>query len=208
MYSFILVLSWEPKTRTVINIQTLWSSDNHKGLGKKCIRVFWFVYCSNYRVSLCLTHWIECHHRKDIRVSLAGVGFHLPTVRILDGACRPLLKGLSSPLHPSTSRKATSFLGPWHPGLLVCCLSNRFLQSNPLSRSLGENWTQLKEALLRGIKDNIMTKMTKEIQSLSWINHDIQKMVLQKDHLYKKAKWSKSANDWTRYKQCRHATQN
>ncbi len=77
--------------------------------------------------------------------------------------------------------------------------SNRFLQRNPHPRSLEENWTQLKEALLRGIKGSIPMKMTKENQRLPWINRDIQKMIRQKACLCKKAKQSKCAGDWTRY---------
>ncbi len=82
--------------------------------------------------------------------------------------------------------------------------SNRFPQSNPLSRSLEENWTQLKEAL-RGIKDNIPTKMTKENRSLPWINRHIQMIRLEWPPL-QEGKTIQIHQLLDPVKQCRNAT--
>ena len=89
----------------------------------------------------------------------------------------------------------------------MSAFSNTFLGSDPLSRTLDENWTMLKEALLTGIKDNIPTKMTKTNRSLPWITNDIQAMIRKKDRLHRKATRSKSNKDWDIYKLCRNATQ-
>ena len=45
--------------------------------------------------------------------------------------------------------------------------SNTFLGSDPLSRTLKDNWTMLNETLLTGIKNRFPTKMTKTNRSLS-----------------------------------------
>lgn len=85
--------------------------------------------------------------------------------------------------------------------------SRTFLENTPFARSLDENWSLLKQALLTGIKDHIPTKMTKTNRSLPWITSDIKSMIRRKDRAYRKARKTKSHSDWDAYKTCRNKTQ-
>ena len=81
--------------------------------------------------------------------------------------------------------------------------SNTFFGIDPLSRTLDDNWTMLKEALLTGIKGNISTMKIKANHRLPWITNNIQVMICKKDCLLRKATRSKSCKDWDIYKLCR-----
>ena len=75
----ISVFSWEMKTPSS-TYKLSAKSSNHKGPSKKFIRVSDLCIVLTAEFSLCLSHWIECHHKKHMCACLGGVGLQFPTV--------------------------------------------------------------------------------------------------------------------------------
>ena len=78
-------------------------------------------------------------------------------------------------------------------------LTQDILSQNTTQTPINTLWTKFKEGV-ENITDTIPTKMTSTRFNKPWINRSIKKIYRQKQRAYNKAKTSKSANDWSRFK--------
>ena len=72
---------------------------------------------------------------------------------------------------------------------------NTFLTSDPLSRSVEQNWLQLQAAISEAVSKYVPHKIIQSCNHLPWINKQIKKDMKTRKHLYNKAKKTNSNTD-------------
>ncbi|XP_072048592.1 uncharacterized protein [Amphiura filiformis] len=82
-----------------------------------------------------------------------------------------------------------------------------FLDSDPSSRSVQENWDMFTDELKSVMDNHIPSKTSCSDHKSPWITHEVQRMCKKKQILYNKAKKSQRAQDWKEYKELQKATQ-
>ena len=82
-----------------------------------------------------------------------------------------------------------------------------FLNSNPLSRSVQDNWTMFTDNVKKAMDDNIPSKLSSSSHKSPWITREVRRMSKKKQRLYNKAKKSQTEQDWRAYKDFQKATQ-
>jgi len=75
------------------------------------------------------------------------------------------------------------------------------------SRTVEENWRDLKKTLLKVMEQYIPSKLTKSSQNLPWWNRALQRLVRKKQRAYNKAKRAKQPSAWARFRSIQKDTQ-
>ena len=78
-----------------------------------------------------------------------------------------------------------------------------FAMTNPVDRSVEENWNLFKNAITDSIKKHIPSKKINGKHSLPWITTTIRKMIRKKQRLYNKAKSSSDPIHWHKFRALR-----
>ena len=77
-----------------------------------------------------------------------------------------------------------------------------FLLSNPYLRSIDDNWSQFKKAVINTMLKNIPQREIKSRKYLPWLNQDIKSKM--KDYMTKLKKPSYVPEDWNAYRLTRN----
>ena len=81
------------------------------------------------------------------------------------------------------------------------------ITSNINKNSVDANWTTLKKGLTRIMDRHIPSKLTSARSNLPWFGRSLKKKIKKKHKLYQKARSSKSAHAWDKYRQHKRETQ-
>ena len=79
-----------------------------------------------------------------------------------------------------------------------------FLLSNPYLRSIDDNWSQFKKAVINTMLKNIPQREIKSRKYLPWLNQDIKSKMKERKNLYDKAKKTQLPEDWNAYRLTRN----
>ena len=71
---------------------------------------------------------------------------------------------------------------------------DQYLQSNPSSNSVEENWNEFKNALFKSMDNHIPKKTIKGKVDVPWMTNKVKRLIKKKKRLYKKARKLKDSN--------------
>ena len=74
-----------------------------------------------------------------------------------------------------------------------------FLESDPYSRSVEQNWCDLKNSITVTVSKNVPHKTLRSRTSLPWINKEIKRNMRKRKRLYNRARKRNSSEDWNAY---------
>ena len=80
---------------------------------------------------------------------------------------------------------------------------DKFFSTLPSQRTVEENWTQFKSAVLGGIEKWVPTKRTRVKNDLPWMTRELLHLKRRKQRAHTKAKQSRSDKDWARFRHLR-----
>eukprot|EP00057_Strongylocentrotus_purpuratus_P010558 XP_011665032.1 PREDICTED: RNA-directed DNA polymerase from mobile element jockey-like [Strongylocentrotus purpuratus] len=80
-----------------------------------------------------------------------------------------------------------------------------FLESEPMTRGVEDNWSQLKNAVFNAMDKFIPKKKLSSWQHVPWINSTIKRMIRKKKRAWNKAKKSELEKDWDKFREIRKA---
>ena len=80
-----------------------------------------------------------------------------------------------------------------------------FLQSNPMERTIEENWTSFKTNLFHVMDNCIPQKHISSWQDSPWMNSGIKRLIRKKKRLWNNAKRTDTAENWQKFKVTRKA---
>ena len=81
-----------------------------------------------------------------------------------------------------------------------------YLDSNPVNRSVDENWNIIAEGIKEAIDNYIPHKISKAKRHLPWVSPAIKRMINKRDRAYKRARRTGKPEHRKAYKQLRNAT--
>jgi len=75
-----------------------------------------------------------------------------------------------------------------------------FQLSDTNSRSVGENWNYIHANLLQAVDICIPMKHISNQKKFPWMTPCLKRLIRKKQRFYIKAKWTKTASDWSQFK--------
>ena len=78
-----------------------------------------------------------------------------------------------------------------------------FLESEPMKKSVEENWNQLTKAIFDAMDNHIPQKKLSSWQHVPWMSSTIKRMIRKKKRLWNRAKRSRLEKDWEKFRQIR-----
>ena len=80
-----------------------------------------------------------------------------------------------------------------------------FLESDPYSRSVEQNWCDLKNAITVTVSKNVPHKTIRSRTSLPWINKEIKRNMRKRKRLYNRARKRNFSEDWNAYRKMKNS---
>lgn len=78
-----------------------------------------------------------------------------------------------------------------------------FFSSNPLERSVDENWNMLKTKIYLLVSEHVPSNSSSKSKSLPWLNPGVKRMINRQNRAKKKAMKTKAPADWEKYRTAR-----
>jgi hypothetical protein len=90
----------------------------------------------------------------------------------------------------------------------MVALHRKYMEVDPNSRSIDENWEIIRDAISDTMTKNIPQKTITQRWNQPWIDKALKRGVRKKQRLFTKAKRSNSHHDWSKYRKFRNKIQN
>ena len=85
---------------------------------------------------------------------------------------------------------------------------DQYLQSNPSSNSVEENWNEFKNALFKSMDNHIPKKTIKGKVDVPWMTNKVKRLIKKKKRVYKKARKLKDSNSTKEFHDFRKEVRN
>ena len=82
-----------------------------------------------------------------------------------------------------------------------------YVEANSVNTNVDELWSQISTELNRILDTMVPSRLSSARYSQPWINQRLKALSRRKKRAYKKARWSKKTQDWTRYKNLKKSMQ-
>ena len=83
--------------------------------------------------------------------------------------------------------------------------TQEFYSSDPMTRTVNNNWEKLKEGLQKAKELFVPSKMSSTRENLPWINTKIKCLIKARNRIHKKAKQTGDAEQWEKFRVARKA---